>query len=233
MNIAVFNRLEIDVAQINEIQEATQFAHKYKLPAMVIHPSIANEAMICRGKSGAKFKLIVAIDWPKGETYGFNKMRGLSTDVLELDGFEILLTPGKNKTETKNEANLITEFVKKHLGDSTEVRFILGVNSRSLENIQEMCTGLLGIRTPAIIRNDIMTKSQVSKANTTEHNRHINIVRNIIRVPYKVSGNITLRSMFEIPADRFAVNLMQAKNICKEHQAEPDLYKEYVAKSNA
>lgn len=230
MSGSVFNRLEIDVMQVNEIQESIELAHKYKFPAIVVHPGLSSDALIARSRAGGKFKIITPIDWPKGEIFGVNKMRGLTTDSLETDGFEFLLTPSKLELETRIESKALTEFVKQHLSDATEVRFVLGTSLRNDDNIMAMCRGLLTVRTPALVRTDTLLKLQVSKANPDEHNRQIQYIRDIIKVPVKVCGNIaSLKSVAACPnASRFGVNLAQAKTIIKEFQSQPDQLRELL-----
>lgn len=230
MNGSIFNRLEIDVMQVNEIQESVELAHKYKFPAIVVHPGLSSDVIIARNRAGGKFKIITPIDWPKGEIFGVNKMRGLTIDSLETDGFEFLLTPGKLELETRNEARALTEFVKQHLSGSIEVRFVLGTSMRSDDAIATMCRGLLTVRTPAFVRTDTQLKLQVSKANPEEHNKQIQTIRDIIKVPVKICGNITnLKSVASCPnASRFGVNLIQVKTIIKEFQSQPDQLRELL-----
>lgn len=230
MNGSILSKLEIDVMQINEILEAVEIAHKYKLPAIVVHSGLSSEAIIARSRAGGKFNIITPIDWPKGDTFGMTKMRGLSTDSLETDGFEILLTPNKLETETRNEAKLLTEFIKTRLSDKTEVRFVLGSSMRSDDNLITMCKGIMTVRTPSLIRTDCQLKTQVVKANPDEHNRLINLVREHIRTPIKVSGNfINLKSVVAIPnASKYAVSISQAKTIIKEFKSQPDKFGELL-----
>lgn len=224
MNGAIFSRLEIDVMQVGEILEAVELTIKYKLPSIVVHPGLSSDAIIARSRAGGKFKIITPIDWPKGETFGVNKMRGLSMDSLETDGFEFLLTPNKSETDTRNEARALTEFVKQHLTDQIEVRFVLGSSIRTTENIISMCKGLLTVRTPSMIRTDTQLKLQVNKANPEEHNRQISMIRETIKAPIKLSGNINnLKSVVSCDnATRFAVNITQARSIIKEFSSQPN-----------
>lgn len=230
MNGAIINKLEIDVMQINEVLEAVELAHKYKLPAIVVHQGLSTEAIIAKNRVGGKFSIITPIDWPKGEVFGVNKMRGLSTDSLETDGFEILLTPNKFELETRNESQVLTDFVKKRLAERKEVRFVLGTATRAEENIITMCKGLLTVRTPALIRTDTNLKTQVTKANTEEHNRMLEVIRSVIRAPLKVSGNFnSLKSIVAVPsAARYAVSVVQAKTIIKEFKSQPDRLNELL-----
>ena len=225
MNGAVYSKLEIDVMQVNEIQEAVHLAIKHKLPAIVVHQSLSGDAIIARSRSGGRFKIITPVDWPKGETFGDLKLRGLSFDSIETDGFEILLTAGKNETDSKNEAKVLTEFLKGRIGDQVEVRFVLGSSMRPYDHIETICKSLLGVRTPALIRTDTQLKTQVTKANPDEHNKLIAMIGSHINVPIKVSGNIsTLKSIIACPnAAKFAVSLLQAKSIIKELQSTPRL----------
>ena len=63
----------------------------------------------------------------------------------------------------------------------------------------------------------------MSKANTEEHNRYIKMIRSIISIPLKLSGNITsVRSIIGTDVNRYAVNLTQAKAIIREFQQQPD-----------
>lgn len=227
---AIFSKLEIDVMQVNEIAEAVEFAYKYRLPAIVVHPNLSTEAIIAKSRAGAKFKIITPIDWPKGDTFSTTKLRGVTLDTLETDGFEILLTPNKNETETRNEAKALTEFVKSHLSDQTEVRFVLGMTNRQDANIESMCRGLLNIRTPSMIRTDIQLKLQMNKANPDEHNKQIDIIKKHIRAPIKISGNIGgIKSISSCPlASRYAVSLTQARSIIKEYNSQPEQLKEIL-----
>jgi hypothetical protein len=220
----MLNRLEIDVMQANELFEAAQLIVKHKLPAMVVHPDLASEAFIARGRLGGKFKLITPVDWPKGTTFGMNKMRGLSTDALEVDGFEILLTGGMKLIETRNEAKLLTNFVKQHLDEQLEVRFVLGTQLRDEANIKTICEALLDVRMPACVRNSTQLKLQVSKANPDVHNSTMEMIGDKIRVPMKIAGNInSFRTLTSCQgASKFGVSLLQAKIIIKEFQQQPN-----------
>ena len=219
----MLNRLEIDVMQANELIEAARLTVKYKLPAMVVHQDLSSEAFIARGQLGGKFKIITPIDWPKGAVFGMAKMRGLSTDALEVEGFEILLTGGKNMIETRNEAKVLTDFIKRHLSEQHEIRFVLGTQIRDEDNIRAMCEAFKDVRTPTYIRNDTQLKLQISKANVDTHNNTMEMIADIIRVPIKISGNVGgFRVLTSCQgASRFGVSLLQAKIIIKEFQQHP------------
>ncbi len=219
----VFSRIELDIMQANELVESVELAYKHKFPAIVVHPGLASDAIRARGRVQGKFKIITPVDWPKGDNFGITKFRGLSTDALEADGFEIMLTGGKSEGDTRNEAKALTEFLKRHLSELTEVRFVLGTFVRDDANIATICRGLVGIRTPSFIRTDTQLKLQVGKANTEEHNRIVTAIRTILTVPIKISGNISgIRSITSVPdATRYAMNLVQARAVVTEFHQQP------------
>lgn len=219
----IFNRLELDVMQANELKESVELAYKHNFPAIVVHPGLASDAHRARGTVRGRFKIITPVDWPKGDNFGSIKFRGLSMDAIEADGFEIMLTGGKSEGDTRNEAKALTEFIKRQLSDDTEVRFVLGTYMRDEANIINLCRGLLHVRTPTVVRLDTQLKLQVSKANTEEHNRLVTLIQSIVNVPVKVVGNVSgVRSVTGCQnAARYGVNLLQARTIIKEFQQQP------------
>ncbi len=219
----IFNRLELDIMQSNELKESIGLAFKYNFPAVVVHPGLIDDAFAARAAVRGRFKIICPVDWPKGDNFSILKFRGLNTEAIEADGFEIVLTGGKSEGDTRSEAIALTEFVKRQISEQNEVRFVLGSSMRSDDNLAALCRGLLHVRTPALVRTDTQLKLQVSKANIDEHNRMVALIRSIIQVPVKVAGNITgVRSVTGCPdAARYAVNLLQARTIIKEFQQQP------------
>jgi len=225
--MSIFTKLELDVMQTNELEEAANLAVKYQFPAMIVHPFMATEALFMRGRAQGRYKIYTPVDWPKGDNFSMLKMRGLSSDALDMDGFEILLTGGKTMTDTRNEAKTLTTFIKQQIAEETEIRFVLGAVQRPIENILEMCEALKDVRMPAMIRNDQHLKLQVGKANPEIHNTLMQSILEIIRVPMKLSGNIgTVRSITTCDkAQRFAVNVTQARAIIKEVHQQPEQLK--------
>lgn len=227
--MAILNKLEIDVMQASELDEAANIAYKYSLPALVIHPGLASEGHIARGRVRGKFKIIIPVDWPKGEASGSKKLHGLNVDAMEADGFEILLSPGKSEVETRKEAQEISNFIRNHISSIAEVRFVIGTST--VDDITSMVKGLLKIPTPAYIRNDTKAKIQISKANIDTHNQVIAQIREIIHAPIKICGNIgDVRTMGACQnVAKFGVNLLQAKAIIKEFNQQPDTLRELLS----
>ncbi len=213
----MINKLEIDVMQNNEIHAASELAHKHKLHSIIVHQELFPDAQLMRGKIGGKYNLIISIDWPKGENYGSQKMRGLSVECLDADGFEIFVTGNKNMVDTRKELHVLTDFIKTHLGKEIEVRFVLGTNARPKDEIDNICSALLDIQKPACIRTDIHLKTQITKANIETHSDIIKSINDIVRVPIKISGNINLKTLTSCDVYRYAVNIIQLKSIVSEH----------------
>ena len=229
---SILRKLEIDVMQVNELMEASELTKKYSLPALVVHQNLANEALLARMKVSGQYQLIIPIDWPKGENFGNVKFRGVSKQALEADGYEIMLTPGKSNSDTKNEATTLTKFVKDYLGEFVDVRFVLGNLTREKEEISRFCDSLLGIKKPALIRSDTVLKIQQNKANADVHSDFIGIVSSKgLSCPIKLSGNMNnLKSIASAPqAYRYAVNIAQAKTIIKEYSQQPNELREILA----
>lgn len=220
----ILNKLEIDVMQSSELQEAAELAFKHRLAGLVVHPGLAHEAQVARGRTGGKFNLIIPVDWPKGEVSGTRKLRGLSADAFEAEGFEIMLTPSASQGEIQAEALEITRFFRSQLHELTEVRFVLGTSNRTPDQCASACRGLAAVPLPTLVRNDINTKLQVSRANPELHNGTVSDIHAIFKVPVKISGNINdMRTATAcVNAARFGVSLLQAKTIIKEYIQQPN-----------
>lgn len=225
--MSVLTKLEIDVLQFSELSEAASLAAKYNLPALVIHPGLATQGLIARGRVRGKYKIITPVDWPKGDNFG-KKMQGLSLDALDTDGFEVLLTPNMSTAETANETRSITDLIRRHLSELAEVRFVLGYQLN--DDIDKLLEGLKRIPNPTMVRNDITLKTQVGKANPEIHNQTINHIRQYLRVPLKIAGNINnIKAMASCEGvAKFGVSLTQAKAIIKEFVNNPEPLKDIL-----
>jgi len=228
----ILNRLELDIMQANEIREGVELAFKYNFPAVVIHPNLAGDLIRARGAVRGRFKIIMPVDWPDGVNNGIAKMRGLGIDQMEADGFEVALGHHDEGAIRRDAADL-TEFLKTQIGrDQPEVRFVLGVYNRSDDSILQVCRGLTGVRTPALLRLDTKLKLQVNKANTDEHNRIASLIRSVLPTPIKVVGNVNgVRNITACKdANRFGVNLLQARTIVKEFNVQPNELKNLLGR---
>ena len=219
MNGDLISKLEIDVLQHNELSEAVELAIKNGLPSLVIHPNLIPDAIVLRGITRSSFKIIAPIDWPKGDVLGYSKFKGMTTDVLESEGFEFAINAQMPESVIAEQIGGLTELVKTKLSATAEVRFVLS-SERTEEEVQKFANGLKDARTPAFVRNDILTKNQQSKANANAHNKFADTIKNAINVPIKISGNLNnYKTLSELVFARFGVNLQQAKTIIKEYNS--------------
>ena len=232
MSGSVSTKLEIDVMQVNELLEASELMSQHTLPAMVIHPGLAPDAYAARMRVRGRYKVIIPIDWPKGENFSNLKFRGLSKQALEADGFEIMVTPGKTLLDTKNEINVLTEFIRNFLGEYVEVRFVIGNTIKTDEEIDVICNALLGMRNPTLLRSDTILKVQQNVISSESHHAFVTKLRGFgLPTPIKISGNMNnLKSVAPAPAVfRYAVNVTQAKNIIREISQQPSELKEILS----
>lgn len=218
------SRVEIDIMQQVDLDRGLELAFIHKCPAVVVHPDLIGEALLKRAKMAGRYKIITPVDWPKGQIYGMNKLIGLRSDTFSTNGFEVLITDKSSVSEIKNEVSAISNFITKHISKLAEVRFVLGVTTRSADSIAKMCESLRSIPAPAMIRTDHSTKLQHSKATAQAHLDAISSVRAHIATPIKISGNInslkTLDLFRDMPNLSFAVSVRQAEEILKDYRGQ-------------
>ncbi len=212
------SRLEIDVFQSNELRDASELSVKYKLPAIIVHPQLIQEALLTRARCQGTFKIIAPVDSPKGEKYNLLKLRDLPIDAMSIDGYEFIITPNKSTAETALELRNLNKFVKDYLGTTIEIRFVILSSSISDINFNNIVDALVGLQTPNYIRTDFGIKQQNSKVSLELHNAYAARIKSKVGFPIKISGNLTSFDQIDTcpGATRFAVGLQQAKVITKE-----------------
>ena len=232
---ALLQKLELDIMQANELEEAINLIVKHQIPVAVVHPGLILDAIILRSqykRMNQNFKIITPVDWPRGDIYGMPKLMGLSVDALSADGFEFMVTPNRSESEIENEMNTLTRFVREHISEIPEIRFVFNTLSNEDENnIKSMAKAIHGIKTPALIRTDYKLKLQVSRANPEVHNNIIDMIKEIVNIPLKISGNMnSVKTIMQCQgASKFAVSLTQIKAIIKEIQRQPEKLKEILS----
>ena len=217
----LLNKLEIDVMQANELGQAMELAHLYRMPAIIVHQDLAAEAALQRARRQTRCKIITPVNWPKGDKFGVTKLHNTPLNALSQDGFEIMLSP-RGIDELRREMVEITRFVRQYLPLASEIRFVLGALTYERDQILPMCEALTSIPAPSLIRTDTNLRIQQVKANPNSHNDLLTAVRGVMSFPLKLSGNIgTTKMMALCKADRYAVSLKQAQAIIKEITENP------------
>ena len=214
--------LELDVVKSDNIQKVIEFTKKNACPAIVVSPDMVSTYIINRGIGQAKFKIIAAVDWPRGEQYGIEKMRGMTVDALSADGFEIILTAKYNYGEIKSEVKYLSKFFSDYFNKFNELRFVLDIdqNNRARQAIAYMLTACKEIPLPRLVRTIHLNKLPPTQATAKNFNKHIEYIKSLVNVPIKISGGVTYKLYSTVPADRFAASLSQAEQIAVEmHKA--------------
>lgn len=231
---SIIRKLEIDIMQGTELKEAVELAVVNQMPAIIVHPELAQEANVYRGIRQGRFKIFTAVDWPKGDRYAMDKLRDMPIDALSRDGFEILISDRPNPSETKAELLTCFKFIRHHLPEVTEIRIVLGAFMRDEDFIIRACDQLKHVPAPDMIRTDHHLRVQQAVANAQAHNDLITLIRKHTRRPIKISGNVnSAKVVTSCNADRFAVSLKQANSIVREVKENPDKIRKLLAKEDA
>lgn len=216
----LMHQLEIDITQSNEVGEALELAHIYRMPAVVVHPDLVDAATIQRFRRQAACKIIVPVDWPKGDKTGISKLYNMSLTALACDGVEILFN--RNVSGLTAEMKTLIDFIRVQLPEIMEIRFVFGAITHDANWLTAMCEAVKGVPAPNFIRTDIATKAPQVTANATVHAETIALMKNIINRPIKLSGNIgSTKMLAQCKADRYAVSLKQAQIIIREIKENP------------
>jgi hypothetical protein len=218
----ITQKLELDIMQASELNEAMELAHIYKMGAIVVHPDLIADASMQRVRRQAVYKILTTVDWPKGDKTGITKFHSMSLHALSCDGFEIALGT-KSQGETKAETLAITDFIRKHLPRVQEIRFVLGCLLKEQADINNLCSAIREIPAPSLLRTDINLRCAQAKANISAHNVSLAAIQAIINRPIKLCGNInSAKIIASCKASRYGVSLKQAQTIIKEMKENPD-----------
>ena len=217
----ISQKLELDIMQASELNEAMELAHVYKMGAIVVHPDLVAEASMQRVRKQAVYKIITTVDWPKGDKVGISKFHTMSINSLSCDGFEIALG-AKTQGETKAEVLAITSFIRQQLPQIQEIRFVLGCLSREQADIDNICMAIRETPAPNLLRTDINLRCAQAKANISAHNISLAAIQAYINRPIKLCGNInSAKIIASCKAHRYGVSLKQAQTIIKELRDNP------------
>lgn len=218
---AICAKLEIDVMQAKEIEEATDLAIANCLPALVVHQDLVSQMFFYRGRKQGKFKIIMPIDWPKGNLSGSTKFRDVPIQVLQQDGFEVVMTPAKSDAMALSEIINITNLIKSYVNPTAELRICVEALSRPEEEWMPYIRALSKTVPPDLIRID--HNNTTTKANAANHSDIVAKITANAPWPVKVSGNVTLKTALQFKNTRFGVSLKQAKDIIGEIKNAPDI----------
>lgn len=217
-NVVRLPNVEIDVLKQAQLRAATDFAAKHDCRALVVAPELTTDATIARAMIRHAHKIIAAIDWPKGNQFMADKFRGVPSQSLNCDGFEILLT-NRDRGSIAKEIRFLNSFLRDHFPPTTEIRFVFGwfYPGRTEDQFKNMCDALKSIPNPALIRTTHLTKVSSTEGSVESHNELVKMIHAQKRAPVKVSGNVDIRVYSGCKlADRFACTIEQAVELHKQ-----------------
>lgn len=215
----ITTKFELDISKTSQIDEAVDFAIRYKCPAIVVPPELVATMNIARGVKSGKFKIITAIDWPRGVNFGPNKFMGIDAEAIASDGFEILLTncsPQMVKEEIKYIYDLKDGYFSAPFVD---FRLILGyyIDDRTEEFFKTVLDELKSRQRPTMIRTSHLTKIPATKSTVEAHSEVIKFIKANTGTPIKISGNINAKIVAGCKnVDFYAVTPQQAKSILED-----------------
>jgi len=205
-------KVELDVNKQSQLNSATEFTRRHMCPAIVVSPDLVTGAHIARSVSRSNHKIITAVDWPKGTQYLSDKFRGMPSESISADGFEILLT-ANGKLGILKEIKFLSNFFRDHFPPTIELRFVLGwhMQDRTVDQFEYMVDACKQIPNPTLIRTTHLTKISSANGSIESHNSVIDKILAIRNIPIKISGNINAKSRIGCKkAVRFACTLEQA-----------------------
>lgn len=200
-------KLEMDVIQASELNEAMELAYVHKMSAIVIHPDLVADAIMQRFRRQATYHIITTVDWPKGEKFGVTKLHNMSVRALSCDGFEIMLCtrpPGESKREMLE----LTEFIRRHLPQVQNIRFVLGCLSKE----QEIVKNLRDIQARDIQASKVDVSAQEvherqAKDDATAHAEAQKDIRALCRAIHEIPAPNLLRTDINLRAQQAKANI--------------------------
>lgn len=211
------HKIEIDVTKPAQLRAATDFAVKHKCPALVVNPDLVTAALIGRGMTRGRYKVITGVDWPKGLQYHSDKFRGFPSESLKCDGFEILLTP-RDKLGIQHEVRYLSKFFRDYVPPTAELRFVLGIHNpgRTMDHMIDMIHALAVIPNFAVLRTTHLTKIVSARSTIDAHNAILSEIKAVKPFPIKISGNINMKIRIGCDAHRYACSVEQAQALFSE-----------------
>ncbi len=211
-------KIEVDATKENQVLHGTEFVRRHKCPALVVSPDLVRSATVARAMARGSHKIICAVDWPKGTQFNRDKFRGMASEAVHADGFEVLLTPG-SKLNITREVKFLSNFFRDHFDQTIEFRLVLGwyAQNRDDEQIKHMVEAVRQIPTPTMIRTTHLTKIPAARATVEAQQEIVDEIVGIRRMPVKLSGNMNSKLRHGVGGVlRYGCTLQQATDLHKD-----------------
>lgn len=213
MSFQITSKIEINLLNTKtSSQHASQFAIKQKIPAIVASPEYIAPLAAHRAVMNGGYKLICALDFPKGSNFAMDKLFRANPDFIAADGFDILLSSGRSEVELRNEMKSIYEYLKNNR-PLCDIRWCLNMH-RSTSEVEGILKNMKKFP-PSFVRVD--PHLDIPNVDIDKLKKHVDFIKEHVPFPIKLSGNIaleTLEAFKDNPAvKRFDVSMQQADQI--------------------
>lgn len=230
MNYSITSRLELNLNDLTvPLPFATNMASRHRMAAIVAYdPGVIVPLLQLRMSSNARWKVILALDFPHGARYVLEKFKQLPKEfnMLSVDGFDVLVSAKTsnntipNEIETRNEIQIIKNFVHS-FNKQIEVRFAVDALSRARDRV-EPALKAFKLHPPAFIRLDHNLEMPSTKANMETVKKAIEMVQQLTPIQIKVGTNVDYDMVNELKdIQRFDVTVQQAQSIIHRITNEP------------
>lgn len=221
MNSQITSRLEINLLDATTSpQKVSEFAIKYKIPAIVASPEYVAPLAAHRAMMGGQYKIISALDFPKGANFAMDKLFRANPDFVAADGFEVLLTSNISEIQSKNEMKSIHSYLKANRPLS-EIRWVLKMNTSELSESEGILKNMSKFP-PSFVRVD--PHLETPQASVEKFKKQVEKVGEVVPFPIKLSGNIDLKYLEALKdlkgVKRFDVSMKQAEAIVQAFKIE-------------
>lgn len=230
---SISTKFEINLqgSQASDMGSAGTYVMQNKIPVMIVNPELfmaatVDRQMKIRGTT-PPYLIIVAIDFAgNGRNYAMDKIKQLPKEILEADGYDIMISHGRNEIETRKEMIALNDFFKQ-LNPLLQIRWVLGCRTQKTESIKTIIKMAKSLPASYIRTDNNVTLPNMDLKN---HIVDVKMIRDSMATPIKVSGNVNWETYKTLRKDvaRFDVSIAQARNILKD--AEAEMIKEKIEK---
>lgn len=225
----ILSKLELNILDAKTKPEyVSDFVLKNRIPAIVASPEYVAQLSAQRAVRRGQYKIICALDFPRGENFSMDKVWRSNPDLVEADGFDILVSIKRSEIEIGNEMKALYEFLKMNKPMS-EIRWCLRMHTAPEESLKIIKH--IKNYSPTFVRVD--PHLSLPKLGVKKHKDHLKTVSELTPFPIKVSGNVDLSLIEKLTkAKRFDVSLEQAEAIVKALPYTPATQPASFPKSN-
>ena len=211
----ILSKLELNVLDARTKPEyVSDFVLKNRIPAIVASPEYVAQLSAQRAVRRGQYKIICALDFPRGDNFSMDKVWRSNPDLVEADGFDILVSSGRSEIEVGNEMKALYEFLKMNKRQA-EIRWCLRMHSAPEESLKAIKH--IKSFSPTFVRVD--PHLELQSLSLDDHKKGIKIISDLTPFPIKVSGNVDVALIEELSKERgvkrFDVSLEQAEAIVK------------------